>query len=49
MDCRRLSAHRLLRRDDKQRVLTPEQFGRLVADETEKWAKVVAMVELAIE
>ena len=30
-------------------VLTPEQFGRLVADETEKWAKVVATVGLAIE
>jgi tripartite-type tricarboxylate transporter receptor subunit TctC len=30
-------------------VLTPEQFGKLVADETEKWAKVVATVGLAIE
>jgi tripartite-type tricarboxylate transporter receptor subunit TctC len=30
-------------------VLAPEQFGQLVADETEKWAKVVATVGLAIE
>src|SRR5947209_5780227 len=30
-------------------VLTPDAFGKLVADETEKWAKVVATVGLAIE
>jgi tripartite-type tricarboxylate transporter receptor subunit TctC len=30
-------------------VLTPEGFGKLVGDETEKWAKVVATVGLAIE
>jgi len=29
--------------------LTPAGFGKLVADETEKWAKVVATVGLAIE
>jgi tripartite-type tricarboxylate transporter receptor subunit TctC len=29
--------------------LKPEQFGRLLADETEKWAKVVKTVGLAIE
>ena len=30
-------------------VLTPEGFGRLVADETEKWAKVVKAVGISIE
>jgi len=30
-------------------AVTPEQFGKLVADETEKWAKVVNTVGLAIE
>ena len=30
-------------------VLTPEGFGKLVADETEKWAKVVHTVGLSIE
>jgi len=30
-------------------VLTPEGFGKLVADETVKWAKVVEKVGLAIE
>jgi tripartite-type tricarboxylate transporter receptor subunit TctC len=30
-------------------VLTPDGFGKLVADETEKWAKVVHTVGLAIE
>jgi tripartite-type tricarboxylate transporter receptor subunit TctC len=30
-------------------VLTPEGFGKLVADETERWAKVVNTVGLAIE
>jgi tripartite-type tricarboxylate transporter receptor subunit TctC len=30
-------------------VLTPQQFGKLVADETERWAKVVETVGLAIE
>jgi tripartite-type tricarboxylate transporter receptor subunit TctC len=30
-------------------VLRPEGFGKLVADETEKWAKVVHTVGLAIE
>src|SRR5205807_1077683 len=30
-------------------VLSPEGFGKLVADETEKWAKVVKTVGLAIE
>jgi tripartite-type tricarboxylate transporter receptor subunit TctC len=29
--------------------LKPEEFGKLVADETEKWAKVVDTVGLAIE
>ena len=29
--------------------LTPAEFGKLVADETEKWAKVVHTVGLAIE
>ncbi len=30
-------------------ALKPEEFGKLVADETEKWAKVVHTVGLAIE
>jgi tripartite-type tricarboxylate transporter receptor subunit TctC len=30
-------------------VLTPDGFGRLVADETEKWAKVVNTVGLSID
>ena len=30
-------------------ALTPAEFGKLVADETEKWAKVVNTVGLAIE
>jgi tripartite-type tricarboxylate transporter receptor subunit TctC len=30
-------------------VLTPEQFGKLLADETEKWGKVVNTVGLSIE
>jgi tripartite-type tricarboxylate transporter receptor subunit TctC len=30
-------------------VLTPEGFGKLVADETEKWAKVVKTVGISIE
>jgi len=30
-------------------VLTPAEFGKLVADETERWAKVVNTVGLAIE
>ena len=30
-------------------AVTPEQFGKLVADETERWAKVVNTVGLAIE
>ena len=30
-------------------VLTPAEFGKLVADETEKWAKVVNTVGLSIE
>jgi tripartite-type tricarboxylate transporter receptor subunit TctC len=30
-------------------VLTPEQFGKMLADETERWAKVVHTVGLAIE
>ncbi|HKS65059.1 MAG TPA: tripartite tricarboxylate transporter substrate-binding protein, partial [Xanthobacteraceae bacterium] len=30
-------------------VLTPDGFGKLVADETEKWAKVVHTVGLAID
>ena len=30
-------------------VLTPEGFGKLVADETVKWEKVVNTVGLAIE
>jgi len=29
--------------------LTPAEFGKLVADETEKWAKVVNTVGLSID
>ena len=29
--------------------LTPAEFGKLVADETEKWAKVVNTIGLSIE
>ena len=29
--------------------LTPAEFGKLVADETERWAKVVGTVGLSIE
>jgi hypothetical protein len=29
--------------------LTPTEFGKLVSDETEKWAKVVNTVGLSIE
>ena len=29
--------------------MTAGEFGRMIADETEKWAKVVAKVGLAIE
>jgi tripartite-type tricarboxylate transporter receptor subunit TctC len=30
-------------------ALKPQEFGKLIADETEKWAKVVHTVGLAIE
>ena len=30
-------------------VLTPDGFGKLVADETEKWAKVVKTVGISCE
>jgi tripartite-type tricarboxylate transporter receptor subunit TctC len=29
--------------------MTPEQFGKLTSDETEKWAKVVKAANLSIE
>jgi tripartite-type tricarboxylate transporter receptor subunit TctC len=29
--------------------MTPAQFGKLVADETEKWAKVVKTANISVE
>jgi hypothetical protein len=30
-------------------VLTPSEFGKLVADETEKWAKVIRAANIKAE
>jgi tripartite-type tricarboxylate transporter receptor subunit TctC len=29
--------------------MTPAEFGKLIADETEKWAKVVKSANLSVE
>jgi hypothetical protein len=29
--------------------MSPEEFGKLVADETEKWAKVVKFAGISVE
>jgi hypothetical protein len=29
--------------------MTPSEFGRLIADETEKWRKVVAFAGVSVE
>ena len=40
---------KLLRLDVEPRAMTPKQFGKLIADETDKWAKVIKFANIKPE